>query len=490
MATMPETVSRDHAAFISLQHEVRYLKDQNQLLLEQIQSRDRIIAGLRSDIAIRDARIHELERRCRLDSSNSSKPPSSDALSKPEAKDQAKRKPGAKRGHPGTTRKDFGEPDRVEDLVPHACDGCGHDLTGLPVLPGHRHQVAEWVAKPIEITEYHHQQRVCPCCRKRVEAPYPTHILPGSRLGPRLIAHLVLFNRWGHMSLEKLERLLNDDFGLPITRKSISNAFARVHDALQKPYGQLARLVPLAPRLNVDETGWRIEGKRFNIWTFSTPAFSYLTVAKTRGRAILDEVVGPDYRGVIMCDFFAAYDRYLTQRCLAHLSRDLKSCIESPDNDCRAFATEALGYIHDAWDCWKSYQAGGASLLVYQEKGRTIQAECRRFLETLPVSLPRYAAILRKRFFEDWDSLWHFLVDPQVMPHNNDAERSLRPIVTLRKMTGGSRSVWGAALSATIHSILGTCRKQGTNAHQVIVQALIARAHPGCAYPILVPTPA
>ena len=470
-----------------LEQEILYLKAQIAALFERIHEQDRQITELKEQLALRDARISELERRLRLNSTNSSKPPSSDFLAKPCSSPKSTAKKGAKVGHPGTTRKDFGVPDRTEDLVPETCDACGSFLKDLPLLPGHRHQVAEWVAKPIEITEYHHQQRICPCCHKRVQAPYPTDILPGSRLGPKLIAHLVLFNRWGHMSLEKLQRLLSEDFGLSITTGTIRNAFVRVHEALKTPYLLLAQSLPLCPMLNIDETGWRIEGERFNVWTFSTVSFTFLKVAKTRGHVVLDEVLGKDYGGLIICDFLATYDRYLTQRCLAHLRRDLKACLEEKDNQCRAFAAEALGYIKDAWELWKQHRQGGLSLAMLQEKGRGIVTECRKFIDTLPSSLPAPAVTLRKRFIDDWDSLWIFLSDPTVMPHNNDAERSLRPIVTLRKMSGGSQSTWGADLSAEVHTVLATCRKQGRNAHEFIVQALLAKAHSTLPMPSLLP---
>lgn len=465
--------SREHA----LETEIIYLKEQIKFLFEELHKRDLIIRELREECARKDARISELERRLKLDSTNSSKPPSSDFLTKPEpSKSQKKR--GPKGGHPGITRKDYGEPDRVVDLSPETCNHCGLSLEGVDVLPGHRHQVAEWVAKPIEIVEYHHQVKLCPHCHHKSEAPYPIDIIPGSRLGPRLIAHLLLFNRWGHLSIDKLTDLCQE-FSLPISGGTLNNKLFLAYEALKSPYLTLAKSLRNAPQLNVDETSWRIEGERFNVWTFSSSSFSFLKIAKSRGSIVLKETLGEEYPGLIICDFFGAYDRYLTQRCLAHLRRDLKGCAESRDLACKAFALEALAHIKEAWDLWRNHKDSGSALSTYRERGQEIKDQFREYLAKLPDDLSAPAVTLRKRIWDDWDELWPFLSDPNVPPHNNDAERSLRPIVTLRKMSGGSRSDWGAELCAMVHTIIATCRKQGKNPYSFIVEALLAKAQPG-----------
>lgn len=187
------------------------------------------------------------------------------------------------------------------------------------------------------------------------------------------------------------------EWGLPTTEATIENVFARAYEALKGPHVELAKTIPLEPRLNIDETGWRINGERFNIWIFSTPSLSYLKVAKSRGDIVLNDVPGKDYGGTIISDFLITYAHYLGQHCLAHLSRDLKACLEEKDNECRAIAIESLGCIHDVWDMWRHYRRGGMNLEAYREQTKELIKEFKQFLETLPAELPASAQKLRKR---------------------------------------------------------------------------------------------
>lgn len=346
------------ARLVTLENEVLLLRAQNRVLDEQHQRDVREIAALRAELARLHVRVADLERRQAKDSSNSSKPPSGDFQSKPDAEVTAGKPRGGRPGHRGATRKGFGEPDRVVDLVPERCNRCGHSLADEPLAPGHRHQVAEWAARPVEVVEYHHQVRACPCCAAKVEAPYPTEIIPGSTLGPKVIASIALFNRWGHMPLEKLQAILAGEFGLTVATATLSNAVKRVKEALAMPYAELSRRIPLEPRLNIDDTGWRTQGARGYVWAFTTPGVTYLKIAKTKSAAVLEEVIGAGYGGVIIADFYVVFDRYLTQRCLAHLSRELKACLDDKDPLTRVFGFESLAMVHEAWDLWRDYQRG------------------------------------------------------------------------------------------------------------------------------------
>ena len=76
--------------------------------------------------------------------------------------------------------------------------------------------------------------------------------------------------------------------------------------------------------VHADETGWREDGNNGYVWTFSTPTQRYF-LRRGRGKAVVDEVLGPDFAGVLVSDFYAAYHHYdgPKQRCWAHLLRDV-----------------------------------------------------------------------------------------------------------------------------------------------------------------------
>lgn len=473
---MARTLAEANARIAALEKENELLREQNAALYERVGLLTAENATLRARVCELEVRVADLERQLRKDSKNSSKPPSTDFLFKPDVSGSGARR-GGKPGHRGATRKDFGEPDRMVELVAEECPRCGTSLEGQPVRPGRHHQVAEWAPRPIEVVEYHHTQRVCPCCDRWVEAPYPPEVLPGSRLGPRLISHLALLNRWGHVSLDKLEVWVSRELGVPITSASISNAFQRVRKALEPAYEELAQAVRRSPTLHIDETGWRVCGKRHQVWTFGTERFTYLRVEKTRCGEVLQRVLGPDFGGTVISDFYLAYDRYLGQRCLAHLSRDLKECLDEPDAECRAFALEALGGIREAWAVWNEYRRGELHFASLRDQATRIRDEFEQFLSGLPKNIPKTAQRLKRRFLDYWEEVWFFLDHPDVPPHNNLAERSLRPIVTYRKVSGGSQAIWGAELTAMIHSVTDTCRKQGRRVHTYLADALLAEAN-------------
>ena len=116
-------------------------------------------------------KIARLEERLNLDSITSSKPPSSDLLKKSERKAQSeteetktKRKPGGQPGHPGKTRKGFGRVDRIEFLHPELCPNCRGTHLATDTVKVEVQQVAQLVANPIEIVEYHRHHYQCRHC--------------------------------------------------------------------------------------------------------------------------------------------------------------------------------------------------------------------------------------------------------------------------------------------------------------------------------------
>ena len=59
--------------------------------------------------------------------------------------------------------------------------------------------------------------------------------------------------------------------------------------------------------------------------------------------------------------------------------------------------------------------------------------------------------------------LFTFIIEPRAGADNNPAERSLRPPVVSRKISGGTRSVQGSETKSIMASLFGTWRLQGRN---------------------------
>ena len=98
------------------------------------------IADLESLVADLQAQVADLAAKVKQNSKNSSKPPSSDGLGKPEPKSLRKktgRKPGRPKGQPGATMQLTDHPDQVIRHLPRSCAGCGAGLVFRDAIGGH-----------------------------------------------------------------------------------------------------------------------------------------------------------------------------------------------------------------------------------------------------------------------------------------------------------------------------------------------------------------
>ena len=82
--------------------------------------------------------------------------------------------------------------------------------------------------------------------------------------------------------------------------------------------------------------------------------------------------------------------------------------------------------------------------------------------------------LLKRR--KEW--LFQFVINPDVEPTNNRAERALRPSVIYRKTSGGSRSERGAEIYTKLYSIYYTSKLRKKNFINDVPK-LIRKAKPG-----------
>ena len=238
-------------------------------------------------------------------------------------------------------------------------------------------------------------------------------------------------------------------------------------DATRRVAGQAqAELVGIlerirgSPVVHADETGWREDGRNGYVWTFSTPTQRYF-LRRGRGKAVVDEVLGPDFAGVLVSDFYAAYHHYdgPKQRCWAHLLRDVHGLRVLYPQDHRlaqwADAVHQL-YRQAAAFTHPAEKQRRAAQLVLEKR---LLALCRPFLDD-PLAVQ---AKLCRRMENHIKELFVFVAQPEVPPDNNAAERSLRHLVVSRKISGGTRSEPGTDTKMTLASIFGTWRAQGLN---------------------------
>jgi transposase len=265
-------------------------------LVEMIVEQARAIEQLKSRVIELGQEIEKLKISRGLDSTTSSKPPSSALLKKSEKKLEAqiefretpKRKPGGQPGHPGKTRKGFGRVDRFEILRPQVCRCCGQgEFSGEPIKIDTQ-QVAHLVESPIEIVEYQRYTCICSECGETQTADWSPEIVPGQDIGIRLQAFLGWINNYGQLSYEKQQELLWELGKIEIGVGTLVATNERIESAVTQSIDLLKEWVKQTqPNIHADETPWVVKGVKEWLWIFANTDFALFHAADTRSRAEL-----------------------------------------------------------------------------------------------------------------------------------------------------------------------------------------------------------
>lgn len=439
-----------------------------------------------ANCAVLEARIAELEARlARLEknSSNSSKPPSSDIV-KPEIatgrKRRSRRKRGAQPGHPKHERAAFSpkEIDRIKDYQLPRCPECDGPLE-VQDEPARVLQQIEIVARPTKVTE--HRSWTCRClrCRKEFTPPIPRLVRKAGLVGPRLTALIGYLKGACHCSFSTIRKFLQDVVGVGISRGQLRKVCGKVALSLEGPYQDLLAALPAQERLNVDETGHKENKQGMWTWCFKAPLFTLFKIDPSRGSDVLLDVLGTEFRGVLGCDYFSAYRKYLrlndnvlVQFCLAHLIRDVRFLVEHPNSKNRAYGKRVLqalrdlfGLIHGRGTMSKARFFG-----ALEDQGYEVWTQA-----TYRVPPTAEAQNLAKRFHQHGREYLQFITTPGVEPTNNLAEQAIRFVVIDRRVTQGSRSLAGRQWLERIWTAIATCTQHGASVFDYLNQAV--RAH-------------
>ena len=386
---------------------------------------------------------------------------------KAEGKPDQPRKP-RKRRPQGFARTRMTPTQRVEHVL-ERCPDCGTQLSGGSTH--HTREVIELPQVPVAVTEHAYIARTCPGCQRRCvpSAQLEGVVLGKQRLGINLLSLIASLREVGRLPLRTIQWYLEVVHGLRLSVGSIVAATQRVAQKAQAELADIVERVRGSPVVHADETGWREDGHNGYVWTFSTPDLRYF-LRRGRSKAVVDEALGEEFAGVLVSDFYAAYHHYdgPKQRCWAHLLRDIHALRSLYPDD------EALGQwadaVHDVYEKAKACthpsekQRGRAQLALEQR----LLARCRPYLDDPSAPQARLCRRVEKHIKSlprtGYGELFVYVSEPGVPPDNNAAERSLRPVVISRKISGGTRSPQGTDTKMTLASIFGTWRAQGLNA--------------------------
>jgi transposase len=244
-------------------------------------------------------------------------------------------------------------------------------------------------------------------------------------------------------------------------------------------YEQIHRHCLDAGVLHADETGWRVDGKTWWLWCFATADATFYLLDRSRGHPALDQFFVKEFEGVLVSDFWAAYDAVgrMKQKCWPHLLRDLKEVDEGRGNgeDWYEFAKRLRRVYTDA------IRLAAARPTMPGEEHELKLAKLHLRMTELAMSEwgNEHARRLAKRLKRYGEELLTFVECDGVPADNNHAEREIRPAVLMRKTSQGNRSERGAHTRAVLMTIYRTLKKRGLEPLQATLDALRGYATTG-----------
>jgi hypothetical protein len=418
-------------------------------------------AALRADLAAALKRIAELEqgKKQRPSFVKANK----DKKAGPKAR-RRKRKPE----HNRARRRETPSKSVLHKL--EDCPDCGCRLHGESIA--RRRQVVELPPpQPVAVTEHQVLKSWCPRCERWHTPRLDLRgvVLGHGRLGVRLISLMAYLRTELRMTVRAIRSYLKVVHDLVLSIGEIVEVLHRVREAGQPSLRELREQMRSSPVVHADETGWREDGQGGYVWTFSTPdgpdAVRYFERDKSRSGKVVLRILDRAFKGILISDFFAGYSRYkgAHQRCWVHLLRDLHELKEEHAGD------ESVQQW--ARDVRALYDEAKAALPGIKERtDRECEALYSSLIERSQKLALQYAQdkahpcwALAKRLSRHQDELFQFVRVDGVPADNNLAERSLRPVVVIRKISGGTRSPAGSETRMALASLFATWRARGLN---------------------------
>jgi transposase len=371
------------------------------------------------------------------------------------------------------------------------CPDCGRGLCGG--WEHDRRQIIDIPAKPVEITDHIIMARRCGVCKKRVlpSRDFSDLVVGKHRIGIRLMSLIAHLREVARVPIDIIRQFLKDLWGLTV---SVGEIVALTHDVAKvgkRVYESIREEVRQSDFCHSDETGWRENGVGGELWSVSTPTARFFHRG-TREARMIQEILR-DYRGIVVCDFYAGYN-YVgerRQRCWVHYIRDLRAlreaCAEKPD------IVAWINSIIDIYRSAKRYQmacrkalAGNSPMFGYGVFDRR-RARMQYEHELLSLArqniddAPDRQRVLAQRIENFLPELFTFVEFPNVPSDNNAAERAIRPAVIGRKICGGTRSTKGSDTKMILMTLMHTWKARGLSTIEQCAHMLATQGKPECA---------
>lgn len=403
-------------------------------------------------------------------SSNSSKPPSSEGYQKKPALPKVKKgKQGGQKGHEGRTLKQSFDPDQVVRCLPEPCT-CGHKFLSEELTLAERRQVFDLPKPRLEITEYQIHKATCPECGRNTRGNTPEGVNAPVQYGNGVKSYMVLLGTHFNVPFKKVQLLFGDLFGYPINESTAFTAGYQCYERLAKTDDIIKARVTDSPTVHADETGVRVAGKLSWMHTATSATYTYLFMHEKRGRLALESEKSllNNFTGWLVHDCWSSYFRFHKFKhalCGAHILRELEYLIENYQSKwAKVFkqfllSTYQMSFeerikrrqqINDRYDriCDNGIKTEPLPVKTIGKRGRYKRTKGRNLVERL---IKEKAAVLA------------FAFNSEVPFTNNLAERDIRPSKVKQKVSNCFRTFKGAEIYARVQGFISTARKNNRN---------------------------
>jgi len=441
-------------------------------MIEELLAR---IERLEKRLSELEAENAALKARLGMDSSNSSKPPSSDGLNKKSKKDSSLRGVLEEVPKKGRTKpqppKQVETPDETADIRPDRCGECGESLEGTEASGTEKRQVFDLPKPRPCVKEYRSHAVNCPRCSARTWGKFPEGVNAHVQFGAGVKAMAAYLSARHMLPEERLAEIFRDAFGMETSAASLANFIAEAAQSAEKPQEATLAELKEAPSKHADETGFRVSGSLYWLHVLSNAADTFFRLSKKRGEMF------EGLRGTLSHDCLGSYNGLGNVKhalCNAHILRELNAAIE---NEGAKWAERLKRILLVGHKLWKSAGCARpdpeqARILagIYRKTVDSAVEEYERMPELFPKSKGKRGKKKRRkghnlalRLKNRADDVLRFLFDSTAPFTNNQAERDLRMTKVKMKISGCFRSEQGAKNFAVLKGFFSTAKKRGMN---------------------------
>ncbi len=435
------------------------LAEQNAKLIERN-------AELEARVVELEAIVEKLRELLTSNSSNSSKPPSTDRGKNPhrnKAKGKKKRKRGPKKGHPGAQRKliPLEDVDEVHEHFPETCCECATPLPRQSAADPVRHQTFELPTVRPLVREDRRHSVVCPDhrCGAITTATLPAEV-SAKVFGPSIVMTVALLTGMYRLSKRNVVSFMDTFFGLDISVGGVSRCEAEASEALATSHTEAMAAAQRQPTAYVDETSWQVKHKTHWLWVMVTKIATVFLIRPHRDTATAKEILG-DFDGTLVADRLATYFFWDGHRqvCWAHLKRLFVRFSEAKEGTFQYnIGQRLLASMRELFAEWHRFRNGEIARTTLKRRTVRARREILSALDDGELTVDEWLSKRCENVLKYEQALFTFIFHDELEPTNNDAERALRHGVISRKLSFGTQSDRGSRFLERIFTTVETLR--------------------------------